>query len=567
MRDLGSPLSDRVLRGLLVVLVVARLPGLFWGLPNVDGWDDDGIAPRDVLSGVVDTYSPGQFYIYPPLQLLLLTVLTLPFTLWRLTKVAAWNPEGLVRAFVDPTTMTVYAVVARALAIVFAALTVLALYDGVERLAGRYAARASAIFAIGHATFTYYGQTSNLDGPLLFWCTLSWRELVRVALGDRSRWLPAALATAAALATKDQGYAVLAFPLVATALHAVLVAPASERPATLVAIARAGIVALVALLLIDGALFNPSGFLARLKTLGGSASQDFHDYVPGLRGTLAIATDALENLPRFMPTEVVVLAAFGVVLAVVRRRSLERGAFPSLLAPLASLSFLVLFNFVARRTQERFLLAPTFFLVVPAAQAVGFLVHGRPRLTRLASIALAVVAMRGTKLVAGVGLSMLHDPRASVEEHLAMYGTPGDRVEVYGNNVYLPRMPDGFRGERVAPTPADKRPFVPSLREVSDAYENLEARSPEWVVVPYAWAWQWLDNALDERSGRMTTPLQKRRLHLVETQRFFRELVAGSRGYDVVDTGRGAGFWKDTDMHNSLNRRVYLLRRRDARSQ
>ena len=104
------------------------------------------------------------------------------------------------------------------------------------------------------------------------------------------------------------------------------------------------------------------------------------------------------------------------------------------------------------------------------------------------------------------------------------------------------------------------RPLQPLLRLRTQPLAGQRPPGQRW-----AWAWQWLDNGLDERNGRMTTPLQKRRQHLVETQRFFRELVAGSRGYDVVDAGLGAGFWKDTDMHNSLNRRVYLLRRRSAR--
>ena len=566
MRVVHSPLSDRALGWLLVVIAIVRIPGVFWGLPNVDGWDDDGVAPRDALSGLVETYSPGQFYIYPPLQLLIIAAATLPFTLWRLTKVASWNPAGLVHAFVDPTTMTVYAVVARLLAIVFAALTVVAIYDGVDRLAGRRAARLACLFAACHATFTYYGQTSNLDGPLLFWCTLAWRELVRVSLGDRTRWLSAAFAVAAALATKDQGYAVLAFPLVFAVVHAVVASPVEQRGATVVAIARAGGLALVALLLVDGAFFNPSGFIARLKTLSGSASQDFHDYVPGLRGSLAIATHALRRFPQFLPGEIGVLAVAGVVLlALDKRVTRSRGAYAaSFLAPLASLSFLVLFNFVARRTQERFLLAPTFFLIVPAAQAVDAFTRRFPRWRLAAALAMCVVAARGAMLVVAVEMSMLEDPRLAVEEFLRTYGSPGDRVEVYGNNVYLPRIPAGFRGERVAPTDPVTRPVCPSLTEVGDAYENLHARSPEWVVVPYAWAWQWLDDPLDERDGRMSTPLQKRRLHLVETQRYFRELVRGERGYELVGAGRATGFWRDVDMHNSLNRRVFLLRRRDA---
>src|SRR5580704_12230879 len=59
---------------ILALALVLRLAGPFWGLPNADGWDDDGVAPRDFLPGVLQTYWPGEHYTYPPLHLILLAV-------------------------------------------------------------------------------------------------------------------------------------------------------------------------------------------------------------------------------------------------------------------------------------------------------------------------------------------------------------------------------------------------------------------------------------------------------------------------------------------------------------
>lgn len=63
---------------ILVVATALRLFGLTWGLPAADGWDDDGVAPRNFLVGAVQSFMPGAFFTYPPLHMILLMLLTLP---------------------------------------------------------------------------------------------------------------------------------------------------------------------------------------------------------------------------------------------------------------------------------------------------------------------------------------------------------------------------------------------------------------------------------------------------------------------------------------------------------
>ncbi len=307
---------------------------------------------------------------------------------------------------------------------------------------------------------------------------------------------------------------------------------------------------------------NPSGFAARIAKLRGSASQDYRDYVPGLAGSWAILRDAVLAFPRFLPPEVGALGLLGASAAVLRARREAKSSVPSLLAPLAALSFFLLFNLVARRTQERFLLPSSFFLVVPAAEAFVAFAWRRAALRPVAIGLLAVTALRGAREVAAVEFALLHDPRAAVEDFLAAYASPGERVEVYGNNVYLPRIPAHLAAERVGPSPAKSRPLVPAFREVEDAYENLEARRPEWIVFSTSWGWQWLDEPQDERSGRMSAPIHWQSFAHRETQAFFRALVRGERGYELVQVGVPRGFWAHVDMHNTLNKRMFVLRRR-----
>ena len=55
---------------IVVLAIVLRLPGLGWGLPASDGWDDDDVAPRHFLGGLALPYVPGSFFTYPPLHML-----------------------------------------------------------------------------------------------------------------------------------------------------------------------------------------------------------------------------------------------------------------------------------------------------------------------------------------------------------------------------------------------------------------------------------------------------------------------------------------------------------------
>ena len=52
----GLALWRSPLGKILAAAAVLRLAGLFWGLPASDGWDDDGVAPRDFLVGVLETF-------------------------------------------------------------------------------------------------------------------------------------------------------------------------------------------------------------------------------------------------------------------------------------------------------------------------------------------------------------------------------------------------------------------------------------------------------------------------------------------------------------------------------
>ncbi|APS00215.1 hypothetical protein [Pajaroellobacter abortibovis] len=53
----------------------------------MNGWDNDGVAPRDFLVGLYQARALGEYFTYPPFHLFILTVLTVP--IWILVLIGA----------------------------------------------------------------------------------------------------------------------------------------------------------------------------------------------------------------------------------------------------------------------------------------------------------------------------------------------------------------------------------------------------------------------------------------------------------------------------------------------
>jgi len=83
--EVSSPLA-----WVLAAALLLRCAGLTWGLPASDGWDNDGIAPRDIWPGLIASFTQGQYFTYPPAHLALLAILTAPITLFVLARTS--NP-------------------------------------------------------------------------------------------------------------------------------------------------------------------------------------------------------------------------------------------------------------------------------------------------------------------------------------------------------------------------------------------------------------------------------------------------------------------------------------------
>lgn len=553
-RVAALPLSLRVV--LLVVAVVHGL-GLSWGMPASDAWDNDGVAPRDFLPGLASTYTPGDYYTYPPFHLALLALLTAPVTITAAVKAGSTRIPDVLREIIEPRYMTVMAMTARIVTLLMSIGIVLVVAKLAEEIAPDDRKRHAPAFAAAVAglgiSFTYYSHTTNLDVPYLFWGSLAVLALVR----ERLRAF--AVYAAFAVATKDQAYALflLTAPLV------LFVRIRNEKKLLREALIATAIGAAL-LLLIDGAVTNPSGFRARLAFLGGSASQDYATYEKNATGWLNILVDTAKELRAHYAAPIFFggLYVLGAYEAIRRTRRLE-----AWIPLLVAISFTVFFNLQARRVEERFTLPQVIFLAPYAGIALAQLAVARTLVARWL-VRGAIAAALGLALYTSVELdaNLLLEPRYETEAFLRAHARPGDVVELHGINVYLPRVQPGPRFVRIGPTDPTKRGPIPGLEELQAPYASTAVRLPKFIVISECWVWRYLPDVFaGTPDGRVRPASQERDAADDDATRFYGSLFAGVLPYRISHAARFEHpFFRRRHLHASVGCPVYTFERDEA---
>jgi hypothetical protein len=572
---------ERALRGLRAALrsplawvlagcFVLRVVGIGWGLPASDGWDNDGVAPRDFLAGLVQTFAPGHYYTYPPVHLALLAVVTAPVTLAALAHAPSLAAADVVREILAVPYMTAIAYGARLVSVSMSLGLVWAVAKIAEELRGERAGWCAAAFAGVNVPLTYYAHTTNLDVPYLFWGALALLVFVRaVARREPRRLRRWAVLAALAVGTKDQAYALFLLAAPAGLALWIAVDPWARRSARLVlregaiaAVLAAGLLALV-----DGALFNPTGFRDRVHFLLGPASQPFAEYTTDWAGRWAVLRDQAAAFRFFYPPAFAVLVLLGIVLLARDERHDRPRLAAAALPLLVAVSFTIAFDCVARRTDPRFVLPQSALAAVyggVALDALLFRVRWSPArwLARLGVAAAFAVALFAA---ADVDAALLLDPRYDAEQWLREHARPGDTIETYGLNVYLPRFPPGVRVVRVGPEPPDRRSPLPGVEEVVDAYDRAPERGARTIVVSEAWVERYLVDLRDfPTDGRRPPQTQLASSSDVGATAYFRALT--DAGYGPYRFVYGAAwkshFWPPLDIHASTAREIWIYEAR-----
>ncbi len=551
---------------IICVFVLMNVPGLAWGLPASDGWDNDGIAPRDFLAGLVETFTPGHFYQYPPVQLILLGVLTLPVTLIALANAASLSPHDVIAEMVKVPYMTAIALIARVVSLLMAAGTINAVSRMVEEVRGERASLFALAFGALNAPLVYYARTSNLDVPYMFFASIAMLALVRaLARREPARLRRFALFAVLAVGTKDQAYALFlgAVP-VAFALWVWRSPWACTRRKELVLTAiKLLLLSVVLLVLVDCVPFNPSGFRARIHFLVGTASQDYVHYTNDWTGRFRVLQDIVANSPRYYSVPALSLAVLGTVLGLskIKDRDVRLAA---LIPLLCAVSYTVFFNCVARRTDHRFVLPQMILLAAYGGMALDLLTAQRVK-WRLWASWIVTVCIGGAAVFscASVTAALLLDPRYDAEAWLREHARPGDLIETHSLNVYLLRFPEDARVIRVGPDPMQKRNPMPGIAEVEDEYGHAEARNPRFIVVSEGWVWRYLlDPKMQLEPGRVLPPTQIKTGSDLDGTTFFPALLEDHRGFHRVHASRWTShFFPRLDFHASTSREIWIFER------
>ncbi|MFW2389882.1 MAG: ArnT family glycosyltransferase, partial [Polyangiales bacterium] len=441
--------------------------------------------------------------------------------------------------------------------------------------AGRWA----ALWAATCLSFAYYGRVSNLDGPYLMWTALAMDRLLSVAETRKRRdYLLFGVLAGAAVATKDQAYAGFVLP----GLFYLLLLPLrNDRPFGSLALhyrntllaTLAGALSLGAL---GGGLFNPSGFVARLRELTGGASQDWMSYARTPAGFAANVADVvLGQETYYWPWAVVALCWVGVALVLFQRGGDGVQSRTFRLLPLtAGISSILFFTLVVARCEHRFVLPMGFWLAYyggVASAAILSSVAGKSRVAlRTAQVALTSLVLWSAAHSFEVHLTQRADARNEVHAYLAALAE-GTVVETYGWLVHLPHFDVSaeapYRLQRVSRRPIDKRNPLGGSTEIDAPYGEVHERMPDVLVVPESTALEFIPREL--RAGMAAPAVGARAQADLDAQSFFRSALNDSlEGYEVVLVAAPAlPKWtrvlgaEPVRVHASVGNRQFVLRR------
>jgi 4-amino-4-deoxy-L-arabinose transferase-like glycosyltransferase len=462
-----------VLAGFAAAIAV----GCTWALPGSDAWCADSISPRSCgLGAIAETYLPGHYHTYPPLQMAILTVVSLPWMLLAMGRVGT-DVDALGHELIKPLYMTGVEAGSR---LVTAAMALAILWNTMRlwtRLAGRRAGVAAGVVQATNAVLAYYSHTGNLEVPYLFWVTWGMVELDRVAAGERRERQALLIATAAAL-TKQTAVAALLLPY---PIYLWIVPRAFERrPPLRRDIVMGGLMSIAMYALVSGALVNPSGYMRHLAFTFGPGSQTWSTYPRGWRGVLFFAHAAFDSVPRFSSWGIALAAIAGIALAIADARGLRRAR---LLMPLSTaVSFTLFLHLLARRTEERFLLPVALTALPYAALAFDRAWSGWPRARAWIAAAAVVATLPAVLGVASIDATLLADPRYAAERFLAALPR-GTKIEVYGGPLFLPRVPAGLAAVRPGIEPVADRQLIPGVTEIVDPEMDPRPRAPSAIVL------------------------------------------------------------------------------------
>jgi hypothetical protein len=449
---------SRALSLVLAAALVLGAWGLRWGLPSEYGWAPDELLPQDVDAAASQRFAHGWHSKYPPLHFALLAAAGAPARMAAhlLHRDAAWIHDARMTA-------------GRGLSLALALGVLVVVARCGREIGDPLAGVLAAALLAGSVPFVYYAKTANLDVPYLFWFALSLLFFLRALRRAWTRdFVLFALAAAAAVATKDQAFAlyVLAVPVLGWEVLARRRGDGwrglgDRRIAALLGVGG------LAYLLLAGAAVNPGGWLAHVRLIMGPASASFRMFDRGLRGQAELAWQAGRHLVFVLGWPALLACLAG--LAIAARDRAERR--PLVLTLVLVVSYVLFFLGVVLYVYDRFLLPVAVVLALFGGLVLAAAMRTPSAWTRI--LAGAVLAF-GAARSASIDVLLDHDSRYAVEDWLRREVGPTPLVAAVGPLEYLPRL-EGLRWRRLGPAASRLAQVAPDVVVVNADYARRAA--------------------------------------------------------------------------------------------
>jgi hypothetical protein len=475
----------------IVVTVFAAIfaIGIWWGWPAL--WAPDELDPPAILHAIGQRFAHGWFDKYPPLHYYLVALVYVP--------VLIAGQVGWLVIDSEPVLALLF-LLGRFLTLAMAVGTLVGMALLATRTLGRAYAWPAALCAGAFLPFVFYAKTVNVDAPYVFWFVISCLFLAEAHHTASMRdCVGFALTAAAAVATKDQAYALYVLP----ALH--LAWRIGRTRQGLIALAAGTIAGLVALAVIHNLVFNYGGFRDHIALVVGPASEGYRMFPTTIAGEWALAKVTAGQLLWTVGWPGGLLLLIGLVP---RLRSPAEPAVPVWIF-LSAISYYLTLIAVIGYVYDRFLMPVTTLLALVAAVGIRRLIDPLPGRARAASWArlqpAAAAILIGWLLwrVVSVDALLVRDSRYAAEAWLRA-NLPRDAwvatVDEFG---YVPRV-EQFRHRQIEATIAETLAARPEFIVVNTEFL---ARSPEDSPTRVWLDWLQTDGGPYEVAFRYKAPL------------------------------------------------------------
>jgi hypothetical protein len=472
---------------MLVFSLVIFSIGIDWGLPGIETWCPDSLAPYHPLLGLSKLFSFGYFNKYPLVHQVILAVVNIPVLAAAAIKSVSADGLDVFRFFSlirSENYATALILIDRSVSVLMGVGVVYLVYRCCLELFDEGTALFAALFVSLNAALNYHAHVAKVDVPYVFWGMAGIYYLIRIMKYDRRLdYILCAAMICLSFGTKDQGYAIFVIPVIIYLLvwQKRFIYPAVSYRDFLLKKNPAFFFTAFAIsaVLVENVFFNFGGLIKRFTHLTGigtlasiNYSMDFHGIVSLLYMTAQITAENAMGVPFF------IMSISGAAVLGYRGRKDFRELSLQLIFLVAVISYYVFFIQIARQNAYRFTLPISVFLSVYGGYAFNVLhkkLYGSRALVFYFIVVLCGIASVYTTV--SINYNLITDVRYRAEKWMSDNIQPGSRIEYYSYLHYLPRFPESARSYRI-----------------KEDIAAVETRKPDYIVLSSSYDYRFIGN-------------------------------------------------------------------------